>query len=75
MTRPRGYFGHGRDRFTLDGQVPQGIAEGVAATSTGTLRLPAGPQRPIVARCNEEVIVARNWPVAENRVVLAEFHD
>lgn len=75
MTRPRGYFGHGRDRFTLNGQVPPGIAEGVAATSTGTLRLPRGPQRPIVARCNDEVIVARNWPAAENRVVLAELHD
>ena len=74
MTRPRGYFGHGRDRFTLDGQVPPGIAEGVAATSTGTLRLPAGPPRAVVARFNDEVIVARSWPVAENRVVLAEFH-
>jgi len=28
----------------------------------------------VVARFNDEVIVARSWPVAENRVVLAEFH-
>jgi len=29
MTRPRGYFGRGRDTFLLDGNVPPGINEGV----------------------------------------------
>ena len=29
MTRPRGYFGVGRDKFSLDGKMPPGITEGV----------------------------------------------
>ncbi len=37
MTRPRGYFGHGRDKFTLDGKVPPGINEGVPGVSVGRL--------------------------------------
>ncbi len=29
MSRPRGYFGVGRDKFSLDGKVPPGINDGV----------------------------------------------
>ncbi|MBM3567118.1 MAG: hydrolase [Alphaproteobacteria bacterium] len=74
ITRPRGYFGHGRDRFTLDGQVPPGINEGVPGASTGTVRLPSGPLRGLKAEFNDERLTVLSWPAAENRVVFAEFH-
>lgn len=74
ITRPRGYFGHGRDVFTLDGKVPPGINEGVPGVSAGKLLLDAGPLRAVPARFNDEHIVVRNWPASENRVVFAEFH-
>lgn len=73
ISRPRGYFGHGRDTFTLDGQVPPGINEGVPGASSGTLKFPEQPQRAIVAVFNRERIVARNWPAGH--AVIAEFHD
>ena len=41
ISRPRGYFGHGRDVFTLDGKVPPGINHGVPGAATGKL-LPSG---------------------------------
>ena len=73
ISRPRGYFGHGRDTFTLDGRVPPGINEGVPGASIGTLKFPEQPQRAIVAVFNRERIVARNWPAGH--AVIAEFHD
>lgn len=75
MTRPRGYFGHGRDKFLLDGKVPGGINEGVPGTSTGKLLLPEGPVRTVVATFNIETIAVRSWPAQENRLVMAEFHN
>jgi triacylglycerol lipase len=33
LTRPRGYLGHGRDTFLIDGKVPSGVNEGVPGTS------------------------------------------
>ncbi len=74
ITRPRGYFGHGRDVFTLDGKVPPGISEGVPAVSTGKLLLPAGPLRAVQAQFNAESITVQNWPVSEGHIVYAEFH-
>jgi pimeloyl-ACP methyl ester carboxylesterase len=74
MTRPRGYFGHGRDKFTLDGKVPAGVGDGVPATSTARLALDEGPVRTVVAAFNLETIAVRTWPVRDNHVVLAEFH-
>ena len=74
MTRPRGYFGHGRDTFLLDGKVPPGINEGVPGTSTGKLLLPAGPLRPVPARFNDEAITLQNWPAKGNHLAIAEFH-
>jgi pimeloyl-ACP methyl ester carboxylesterase len=75
MSRPRGYFGHGRDKFTLDGKVPPGINEGVPGTSVGKLLLPNSPMRTVTAVFNLEIIPVRTWPVRENRLVLAEFHN
>jgi triacylglycerol lipase len=72
MSRPRGYFGVGRDRFSLDGKVPPGITDGVPAVSAGRLPFDAGP-RTVVAVFNNETIAARTWPTRQNHIVMAEF--
>ncbi len=72
MSRPRGYFGVGRDKFSLDGKVPPEIKEGVPSVSTGKLLLDAKP-RTVLAIFNNETIAARSWPVADNHVTVAEF--
>lgn len=74
ITRPRGYFGHGRDIFTLDGKVPPGINQGVPGVSTGKMLLPAGPMRAVTARFNDEAITVQNWPARDGHIVFAEFH-
>lgn len=75
LSRPRGYFGIGRDTITFDGQPAEGIAEGVPNVSTATLLLPAGsPKRSVVCRFNDETIAVQSWPLADNRVVIAELH-
>ena len=74
ISRPRGYFGHGRDTFLLDGKVPPGINEGVPGASSGKLLLPDGPLRPVPARFNDETITLQNWPAKDNHLVIAEFH-
>jgi len=75
MTRPRGYFGHGRDVFTLDGAVPGGVNEGVPGVSVGRLRLPEATTRSVAARFNDETVVTRTWPRADGHISIAEFHD
>jgi len=74
ITRPRGYFGHGRDTFLLDAKVPPGINQGVPGASSGKLLLPDGPLRPVPARFNDETITLQNWPAKDNHVVIGEFH-
>jgi hypothetical protein len=74
MTRPRGYFGLPRDVVLLDGKEPKDVAPGVPTDSTTTVRLPPGEVgRAVVALFNEERIVARAWPAAENRIAVAEL--
>jgi hypothetical protein len=74
FSRPRGYFGLPRDRVTLDGQDPApGIPVGVAGVASSKLKLPAEPQRPVVGQFNAERIVGRNWPAAEQHLVLLEL--
>jgi triacylglycerol lipase len=72
MTRPRGYFGVGRDKFSLDGKVPPGITDGVPAVSTGRMAFDAAP-RTVVAVFNNEAIATRTWPTKDNHIVVAEF--
>jgi triacylglycerol lipase len=72
MSRPRGYFGVGRDKFSLDGKVPPGITDGVPAVSVGKLTFDATP-RTVMAVFNNETIPTRTWPVKENHLVIAEF--
>ena len=75
FTRPRGYFGVPRDRVVFDGIEPApGIPRGVAGQSVSKLKLPPGPPRAVVAEFSGERIVARNWPAADNHVVLLELH-
>lgn len=74
MTRPRGYFGLGRDVVTLAGAPPGGVTAGVPGVSLARLRLAEAAARSVAARFNEETIVARTWPMAERHVSIAEFH-
>ena len=74
FTRPRGYFGIPRDVVLLDGRQPAELRPGVAVSATATLRLPAAELgRPVAALFNEERVVARAWPAAENRIAVAEL--
>lgn len=72
MSRPRGYFGVGRDKFTLDGKVPPGINDGVPGASTGRLTFDAAP-RTVMAVFNNETIPTRTWPAKDGHIVVAEF--
>jgi hypothetical protein len=74
MSRPRGYFGLPRDVVLLDGKEPTDVKAGVPTDSLTTLKLPAdGIGRAVAALFNEERIVARAWPAAENRIAVAEL--
>jgi pimeloyl-ACP methyl ester carboxylesterase len=74
MSRPRGYFGLPRDVVLLDGKEPKDVKPGVPTDSVTTLKLPAEDAgRAITAVFNEERIVARAWPAAENRIAVAEL--
>ena len=74
LTRPRGYFGLGRDAMSMDGKALPGIVAGVAGTSTAKVSLSTDAGRSVVAEFNGERIVARAWPVAGNHVSLIELH-
>jgi pimeloyl-ACP methyl ester carboxylesterase len=74
MSRPRGYFGLPRDIVLLDGKEPADVKSGVPTDSVSTARLAtADVGRAVTAMFNEERIVARAWPVSENRISIAEF--
>jgi pimeloyl-ACP methyl ester carboxylesterase len=74
MSRPRGYFGLPRDVVLFDGKEPADVKPGVPTDSLSTLRLSAAEAgRPVTALFNQERIVARAWPVAENRIAVAEL--
>ena len=74
MSRPRGYFGLPRDVVLFDGKEPKDVKPGVPTNSVTTLRLPAEEAgRAVVALFNQERIVARAWPAAENRIAVAEL--
>jgi hypothetical protein len=74
ISRPRGYFGVGRNVFEIDGRTPDGVPPGVPSVSWAQMAL-TGPLRPVPTRFDGERITAVNWPAAENRIVIAEFHD
>jgi len=74
MMRPRGYFGHGRDLFLLDGKVPSGVGEGVPGASEATQRFEPGPSRPVRVVLNAESMTVRTYPLEQGHVTIAEFH-
>ena len=74
MTRPRGYFGVGRDRMSFDGaSPPPGVPGGVATASSSRLKLADAASRPIVAEFNDERVVGRVWPAADDQVTVLEL--
>ena len=73
MSRPRGYFGGGRDSIELGGKPAPGIPEGVPTLATSKLTFPAEPQQSVPGRFNDERIPARSWPMSEKRVTLIEL--
>ena len=74
LSRPRGYFGVPRDRISLDGtSPPAGIPSGVAGVATARLKLADAAPRAIVGSFNDERIVGRTWPIADNQVVVLEL--
>jgi pimeloyl-ACP methyl ester carboxylesterase len=74
LTRPRGYFGIPRDVVLIDGKEPADVTRGVATDAATTLRLPASAVgRPVAGLFNEERVVARAEPIAENRIAVAEL--
>lgn len=74
LTRPRGYFGVGRDRIVLDGTSPPGgLVAGVAGVSSARLRVGDVVGRAVVGEFNEERLVGRAWPAAENHAVVLEL--
>ena len=74
LTRPRGYLGHGRDTFLIDGKVPAGVNEGVPGTSEAAQRFEPGPLRPVKVVLNKEALTVLTYPLEEGRIVIAEFH-
>jgi hypothetical protein len=74
ISRPRDYFGIGRDLFEIDGGAPRGVSPGVPAVSVAWITVAARLRRTVLTRFNDERIAVVNWPAAENRVVIAEFH-
>jgi pimeloyl-ACP methyl ester carboxylesterase len=74
LTRPRGYFGVGRDRMSFDGaSPPPGVPAGIPSVSSSRLKLAAAASRPIVGEFNGERIVGRVWPAADNQVSVLEL--
>ena len=73
MTRPRGYFGLPRDAIAFDGNSPPGVPQGVAGVASSKLKLAEGAGRAVTGVFNDERIVARTWPVANNEISYLEL--
>jgi pimeloyl-ACP methyl ester carboxylesterase len=73
MTRPRGYFGIGRDVVLLDNRLPAGLAQGVPSVAAVRTTFEAVPDRPVVGIFNQEGIAARAWPAKDNQVSVIEL--
>ncbi len=74
LTRPRGYFGLGRDEMSLDGAPLPGVVAGVAGQSAARVMLPSAESRTVIARFNTERIAMRTWPAAQGHLSVAELH-
>jgi triacylglycerol lipase len=74
LFRPRGYLGHGRDIFLIDGKVPPGVNEGVPGIAEGKMRFEPGPLRPVRVVLNQEAVTVLTHPLEAGHIVIAEFH-
>jgi triacylglycerol lipase len=73
MTRPRGYFGLPRDSISLDGKSPPGVPAGVAGVASSKLKLTDAASRPVIGVFNDERLVGRTWPAANNEISYLEL--
>lgn len=73
LSRPRGYFGAGRDIIELGGQPATGIPDGVPSLSTSRLAFPDASAQTVLGRFNDERIPARTWPMKQNHVAIIEL--
>ncbi len=70
LSRPRGYFGAGRDRVLVNG-TPVDLPPGVPTISTA--RSLSEPGKSLTGTFNDEVIPARTWPTATGHISVIEF--
>ncbi len=72
MTRPRGYFGYGRDTILMNTAPPLDVPDGVPAVATTRLAVD-GAGTTVRGVFNDEAITARAWPAVENQVSVIEL--
>jgi pimeloyl-ACP methyl ester carboxylesterase len=73
MTRPRGYYGLPRDSISLDGKSPPGVPQGVAGVASSRLKLADDTSRAVIGVFNDERLVGRTWPTANNEISTLEL--
>jgi pimeloyl-ACP methyl ester carboxylesterase len=74
FNRMRGYFGVPRDRVVLDGvSPPAGIPSGVPGVASAKAKIADGNGRTVIGEFNDERIVGRTWPAAENQVTVLDL--
>ncbi|MBT6612965.1 MAG: alpha/beta fold hydrolase [Deltaproteobacteria bacterium] len=74
LSRPRGYIGHGRDTFLIDGKVPEGVNKGVAGTASATKIYPQGTSKVVKVVLNKEAVSIKLSSTEKGHKIVALFH-
>ena len=74
LSRPRGYIGHGRDTFLIEGEVPEGVNKGVAGTASATKIYPPGTSRSVKVVLNEEAVTVKINAEDKGHKINVPFH-
>jgi hypothetical protein len=74
LSRPRGYLGHGRDTFLIEGTVPEGVNKGVAGTASATKIYPLGTSNAVKVVLNEEAVTVKINPEDKGHKIIVPFH-
>jgi pimeloyl-ACP methyl ester carboxylesterase len=74
LSRPRGYIGHGRDTFLIEGEVPEGVNKGVAGTASASKIYPAGTSRTVKVVLNEEALTVKINAEDKGHKIIVPFH-
>jgi pimeloyl-ACP methyl ester carboxylesterase len=74
LSRPRGYIGHGRDTFLIEGEVPEGVNKGVAGTASASKIYPAGTSRTVKVVLNEEALAVKINAEDKGHKIIVPFH-